>query len=344
MKLRKGRKILIFIVGLVIVIGSVFHKQLSYGLMQARGQFKILNQAKPIDYFLSSADFADSLKSKLQRIPKIKRYANDSLKLPAEGQYEKVFDQKGKDVLWVVTAAEPFQLKSYKWKFPILGEVGYKGFFIYEKAEREAEILSSQGFDVRIRPVGAWSTLGWFNDPIMSRVLERSEAKLAEVIFHELIHDVVYIKDSTDFNENLASFLGRKMTLKYLRDANYTSEDIKNYQARVQDALRLNSFINEQLNFFTQVYNNSENLDERDRRIIKKESFDVFKQQLGLIQFNNQGYADYLIKNDSLNNAHLLAFERYGGIQGKLEEQYRADFDGDVLEMLAYYAENFNSI
>ena len=88
---------------------------------------------------MNSPDFPDSLKSKLKLLDEIKRYAVDSLSLPAEDQYEKVFDQKGKDVLWVVTAAEPYELKSYTWQFPILGEVSYKGFFIYKEAEKEAE-------------------------------------------------------------------------------------------------------------------------------------------------------------------------------------------------------------
>jgi len=344
MKLARGRKILILALLLIIAMCSLFYKELSYGFMQAKGQFKIIKEAQPVSYFLNSPDFPDSLKHKLKILDEIKRYAVDSLSLPAEDQYEKVFDQKGKDVLWVVTAAELFELKSYTWQFPILGEVSYKGFFIYKEAEKEAEKLSNKGFDVRIRPVGAWSTLGWFNDPLMSKLLERSEAKLAEVIFHELIHDVVYIKDSTDFNENLASFLGRKMTLKYLRDTNCSSEEINQYQSNIQDALRLNSFINNQLSFFNELYIGLEGLDDSQKARAKDSAFINLRNQLSMLQFNNPAYADYLIQNDMLNNAHLLAVERYGSIQQKLEQQYFSYFDEDVLKMLAYYATNFNSI
>jgi hypothetical protein len=134
------------------------------------------------------------------------------------------------------------------------------------------------------------------------------------------------------------------MTLKYLRDSNYSSEEINQYQSNIQDALRLNSFINNQLSFFNELYIGLESLDDSQKVKAKDKAFINFRNQLSMLQFNNPAYADYLIQNDSLNNAHLLAFERYGSIQQKLEEQYLSDFDEDVLKMLAYYATNFNSI
>ncbi len=329
---------------LLLLVLAVFRKELSYGLMQAKGQLMILREARPIDYYLTASNFPDSLKQKLPLLAQIKTYAADSLGLPAANQYNKLYDQKGQDVLWVVTAAERFSLINYQWNFPLLGEVSYKGFFVYAKALETAKKLDDNGFDTRIRPVGAWSTLGWFDDPLMSRLLERSEAKLAEVIFHELVHDVVYIKDSTDFNENLATFISREMTVRYLIDLQRPEAEITCYKKQLSDAQMLNRFVNRQLLSFDSLYAASRHLNISQRQHLKRNGFAKFKSKLSAVAFETEGYSQFLLQNDSLNNANLLAFDRYGGIQDELASQYKNKFGRDVLKMLAYYEANFSSL
>lgn len=330
-----------------LVIGLIayacFYNTINYGLMQASGQFHVLKDAKPIQYFLDKPDFPDSLKQKLRLLAKIKKYAIDSLKLPAENQYNTMYDQNGADILWVVTAAQPYELIDYKWNFPVLGEVSYKGFFDHDALLEEQQQLEGLGLDTRTRSVGAWSTLGWLDDPILSKMLERSEAKLAEVIFHELIHDVVYIEDSTDFNENLATFLGRKMAIGYLEHYHH-DEMLLVYHNQLADAFRLNSFINKQLNYLDSVYATFNSLSELARERQKQQAFMRLKNALQLIPFNDEHYADFLLLNDSLNNSHLMAFDRYGGLQQELEAHYNSRFEQDVLKMLDFYRMNFNSL
>ena len=110
--------------------------------------------------------------------------------------------------MWVVMACEPFALKPKEWKFPIIGSVPYKGFFKKERAEALKAELEKEGWDVMVRNPGGWSTLGWFTDPILSKMLMRSEGDLANLIIHEMSHATIFVKDSVEFNENLATFIG----------------------------------------------------------------------------------------------------------------------------------------
>lgn len=205
--------VIVFIVGY-----SIFNFQLvKYGIAQLKGQVKILYHAEPIEKKLIDPTFPDSLKAKLRLIQEIKRFAHDSLGLIVSKNYTKVFDQKGKPVLWVITASRAFSMQAYDWNFPFLGNVSYKGFFEKERGEPEFKRLEQFGYDVEYRPVSAWSTLGWFEDPILSNMLKRSEGQLAELIIHELTHTTLYLPGSVDYNENFATYVGENGAIQFLK-------------------------------------------------------------------------------------------------------------------------------
>lgn len=199
------------LVALVIVIYLVWqHELVSYGIMQAKGQLEVLWNARPVDELLSDSKVPDSLKNKVILVQEIKEFAIDSIGLDNSGSYQSVYDQKGKPILWVITATEPFSLDDREWRFPLLGTFSYKGFFNHDKALQEKSELAEQGLDTGIRTVSAWSTLGFFDDPILSSLLFRSDGQVANTIIHELTHGTVFIKDSLRLNENIASFIGNK--------------------------------------------------------------------------------------------------------------------------------------
>ncbi|HEY9489631.1 MAG TPA: aminopeptidase, partial [Chryseosolibacter sp.] len=201
---------------LILVLVIAHWDLVKYGLEQGRGQLNIVWNAKPVEEFLESAGFPDSLKSKLHLIDQVRKFAIDSLSLRDTKNYKTLFDQKGEEVMWVVMASEPFQLKAKEWTFPVIGSVPYKGFFDREKAAKLRNELEEVGWDVNIRNPGGWSTLGWFTDPILSKMLERNEGDLANLIIHEMSHATIFVKDSIDFNENLATFIGDRGTEKFL--------------------------------------------------------------------------------------------------------------------------------
>ncbi len=315
---------------------------IQYGIMQGKGQWEVISKAEPIEKFLQSDQVPDSIKYKLHLINSVKSYATTYLEMPIEGQYNTVYDQKGKDILWVVTASEPHKLKPYQWKFPFLGTVEYKGFFVEEESFKLKKELQSQGYDVRVRNAAAWSTLGILNDPILSKMLEYSEGRLAELIIHELTHDVVFIKDSVNFNENLATFIGIKGAEGFLQhhfpdDSSY----LKRYRKRLKDKEDLNNFIRNWLPRFKRVYQEIRYNTIVEKEQIKFETFQNFKAELRELKFSNKNYAAFILDDDEFNNANLLAFRRYTGDLLKLQQEYEEVHQSDIKRMLKYYEENY---
>ncbi len=201
---------------IILALVIVYWELIAYGFRQGKGQFTIIWNAKPVEEVLADPAFPDSLKAKLNLIRQVRRYAIDSLGLKDTENYKTLYDQQSEEIMWVVTACEPFRFKPKEWKFPILGAVPYKGFFNKEKAISLRNELEKEGWDTSIRNPGGWSTLGWFTDPILSKMLERTKGDLANLIIHEMVHSTIFVKDSVDFNENLATFIGDRGAEKFL--------------------------------------------------------------------------------------------------------------------------------
>ena len=212
--LKRGLKILF---GLIIILSLFNCESLFYGFNQGIGQLNIIWKAKPLDHYLKDDSYPDSLKSKIRLINEIKQFAVDSLGIFPSKNYTKMYDQQGIAGMYVVTACEPYALKSYKWSFPIVGDFAYKGFFKKRRAVKEVKSLKKDGYDTDIGEVNAWSTLGWFKDPVMSSMLNKNEGQLASLLIHELTHSTIFVKNDVQFNENLASFIGDKGALLFLQ-------------------------------------------------------------------------------------------------------------------------------
>lgn len=200
----------IFLVFLLFVVSyCIWQRELvAYGFRQAKGQIKVLREARPVAKVMADVTFPDSLKAKIRLIQEIKKFAIDSLGLEESGSYEKLYDQKGKPLVWVVVGAKKYALEPKTWDFPILGRFYYKGHFDITRIKNEASDLQKLGYDTQINEVSAWSTLGILNDPILSSMLERSEGQLAALIIHELTHGTLFTGTDLTFNENLADFVG----------------------------------------------------------------------------------------------------------------------------------------
>src|SRR5690606_16862314 len=137
-----------------------------------------------------------------------------------------------------------FALKPVEWKFPLLGSFPYKGFFEYDMALKEKAKLDGDSLDTNIGVVGGWSTLGWFKDPILSNMLLRSEGDLSDLIIHELTHGTLFVKDSVDFNENLATFIGKKGARRFLKQVfGVNSKEYIQYEEGSKDSERFTSHI-----------------------------------------------------------------------------------------------------
>ncbi|NUT63558.1 aminopeptidase [Herbaspirillum sp. C9C3] len=176
----------------------------SYYAQAAHGQFSLLAQAKPLQDWIDDPATSSALKAKLQTVREIRRYAVTELDLPDNGSYRSYAQLDRPFVLWNVVAAPELSLQPKQWCFPIAGCVDYRGYYHLKDAQAYAETLKAEGYDVQVAGVPAYSTLGWFDDPVISTFIQYPDGELARLIFHELAHQTVYAPGDTSFNEGFA--------------------------------------------------------------------------------------------------------------------------------------------
>ena len=176
----------------------------SYYWQAIGGQLELWQKSRTIETVRLDPEVTPAVKAKLGAALDIREFASRELDLPANGSYRKYADLKRAYVVWNVFASEEFSVATKQWCFPIAGCVSYRGYFNPDGAKAYAETLSSQRYDVYVSGVPAYSTLGWFDDPILNTFIHYPETELARLIFHELAHQVVYIKDDSEFNESFA--------------------------------------------------------------------------------------------------------------------------------------------
>lgn len=178
--------------------------QIGYFAQAAHGQFTLLSEAQPIDEWLANPSVEDKLKIKLARVKEIRKFAARELGLPNNASYTTYADLKRPFVMWNVVATPELSLKPLEWCFPIAGCVTYRGYYSKEDAQAYAAKLRAQHYDVTVSGVPAYSTLGWFTDPVLSTFIQYPDGELARLVFHELAHQVVYVPGDSRFNESFA--------------------------------------------------------------------------------------------------------------------------------------------
>jgi predicted aminopeptidase len=173
-------------------------------------QARILSVREPIEEIARRGPMSAPVRAKLGLVLEARGFAARDLELRA-GESFTSYSQLDRDTLiLVVSAAHADQLRAHTWWFPIVGRVPYKGYFDFAAARREARRLADAGLDVYLRPADAYSTLGWFNDPLLSTTLARDSMELVKTVVHELTHNTFYAAGSAGFNESFASFVGSR--------------------------------------------------------------------------------------------------------------------------------------
>ena len=216
-------------------------QSVSYYTQAAVGQSALLWHSRPIDEVIRDPKTSDPLRDRLRFVESVRDYAESELFLPATGSYRR-FTDIGRDfVLWSVVAAEEFSTQPELFCHPITGCVAYQGYFDRADALAFAEGLESTGYETAVGPVAAYSTLGWFADPVLSSVLHYPDTQLAELIFHELAHELLFIPGDTTFNESFATFVARAVVEQWLTDSGRTTalEEFKADAARHDKTVNL---------------------------------------------------------------------------------------------------------
>lgn len=192
---------------LIIILSMILTgcETVSYYYQAIEGQISILNQRQDIADVLADPQTSAETRAKLELVLEIRKYAAEQLRLPVNDSYSQYVDVEREYVVWNVFAAPAFSVSPKTWCYPIAGCVAYKGFFAEADAQAHAAKLATEGFDVYVGGVAAYSTLGWFEDPILNTFLYRSDAGLVGLLIHELAHQQLYVQNDSAFNESFAS-------------------------------------------------------------------------------------------------------------------------------------------
>ena len=342
------KKIILGVLLLIIAFCAWNCNVILYGINQGIGQVKIVREAKPIEEVLKDPNFPDSLKSKLLLIQEIKKFAVDSLGICKSDNYTTVYDQKGEPIMWVITACKPYSFEPYEWHFPFLGKFTYKGYFKKEKAEKELAELKAEGYDIELGTAKAYSTLGIFKDPILSEMLKSHPGSIARLIIHELTHGTLYIKDSVAYNENLATFVGDKGAILFLKyKYGEQSKEMKDYLGNITDIKKFSKHVLSGMKESDQLYKSERfiNLPEEQKKKEKTEKIKQITLAADTISFyNKERFSELFSPGFEANNNFFLTYVMYREDQSLFEVEFRTKFHSNFKEYLNYLKSKYSTL
>ncbi len=286
-------------------------------------QTKLLQSRKAISETLKRDDLTEAQKAKLHLVGEAKAFAESKLGLKKSKNYTSYVQLEEPYVTYIVQASFPYELKPYLWKFPFVGEVPYKGYFRKALAEKEAEALRAKQFDVYTRGVSAYSTLGWFQDSVLSSMLRYEEYDLVETIIHETVHTTLFIKDAAEFNERMATFLGREgMKLFYQERGEAGAAVLKRAADDSHDQALFSAFLTREVEEMKKWYEDgkkagSVSAEQKSARL--KEIQARFTKDVRP-KMKTKAYEEF--EKRELNNAVLLAYRTYEYSLSDFEKLY----------------------
>jgi predicted aminopeptidase len=284
--------------------------QIGYYAHTGYNQMGLLWNRVPVEKALKDPRLSPEQKEKLKLAEAAREFAQKKLGLKSNGNYASFVWLDRDAVTYVVQVAQADALKAYRWKFPFIGKVPYKGFFKKSLAEKEAASFPPEKYDTWIRGVKAYSTLGWFRDPITSPMLTYSDRDLVETIIHELTHTTLYIKSNADFNERLATFVGVEGSKKFYREKEgENSPTVLLIEKEQKDLQAFSEFISAELKDLRAWYQQE---DKKEIPLHKKERIQKiqtdFEKRLQP-KLSTDLFSDF--PKRKLNNAVLLSYETY---------------------------------
>jgi len=297
----------------------------------------ILRARQPIHVVLNDSTVDPDTRGKLAYVVEARRFAADELGIDVGDSYT-MFTQLDRDTLaMVVTAAYPDRLVPKTWWFPIVGHVPYKGHFSLQAALNEEASLAAEGYDTWVRPTAAFSTLGWFNDPILSTALRTDEVEVVTTVIHELSHQHLFLPGQVTFNESFATFVGRVGAARYFCTREGSGPDSVKCQgalARWRDVQRFSQYLDDFVERLEAVYDDPALTPEQkivDRLPVIADALHDFDERVAP-ELEALTFAGF--RNQPVNNATLLSRIRYYNRLADFDA-FLATHDGDLVRALA---------
>jgi predicted aminopeptidase len=298
---------LLFIISLFFLNGC---SHMAYYSQAIGGQWEIFTRSQTIENLLTDSETSPPLKQQLASILKMRHFATEILHLPDNGSYTHYADLERPYVVWSVFATPQFAFTPKLWCFPIVGCVSYRGYFSEAPAQALAETLRTEGYDVYVAGIPAYSSLGWFSDPVLNTMLAWPTYQIAGIIFHELAHQKLYIQDDTSFNEAFAMTV-EEVGIERWMAQNGTPEEMAAYQTSQK---RHQAFVDLILKTRHELETLYEEQEEGGNRLqaAKTEAFEKLLQDYAELKKQWGGYSGYdnWFAKD-LNNAKLLSVVTY---------------------------------
>jgi predicted aminopeptidase len=293
----------------------------AYLAQATQGQWRLMRTRRPIDRVLADPATSSVLKSRLQVVQDARNFASSDLALPDNRSYRSYADLGRPYVVWNVVAAPEFSIEPLRWCFPFTGCLSYRGYFHERSARAFADTLAARGNDTLVAGVTAYSTLGHFADPVLNTMMRYGELDLVATIFHELAHQLIYVKGDSEFNESFAVSVeqeglsrwlaarGRSVELQHFLELRRAEQQI--IHAFAAGRAELNSLYHEPLS--------AQRMRERKRELMAAIGDNV--RELERQHQLRSGYGDWIAAG--LNNAHLASIATYSdcvpGFQRLLE-------------------------
>ena len=281
---------------------------LQYYSQSISGQLSLMMKREDIGELIRDDAIDEPTRHKLRRVLSIRRFASEQLHLPDNSSYTSYADLGRPYAVWNVFAAPVLSVKPKTWCFPVAGCVPYRGYFKREDALTYAESLKAEGYDVYVGGISAYSTLGWFDDPVLNTILNRPEPQLAGLLFHELAHQKLYVKDDATFNESFATTVELEGVRRWLAQNQHT-DTFTSYQKGKQRQAQFIKLVIRTRDELEALY--ASNLSDDDKLKQKSQHFSSLQQRYSKLkkQWNDNSYDKWFSRE--LNNARIATIGTY---------------------------------
>ena len=307
----------------VVLMGVSACSSIGYYWQSVSGHVHLMNAARPVEQWLADDAVPQALKTRLALSQRIRDFAITELKLPDNASYRRYADLQRSAAVWNVVAAPEFSLTLKTWCFPVAGCVGYRGYFSELEAKAEAARIRAEGLEVSVYGVPAYSTLGWLDwaggDPLLNTFIRYPEGELARLIFHELAHQVVYVKNDTAFNESFSTAVERLGGRRWLdiETARGNAQAASDYAAFDQRRQQFRALTQRTRRALVAVYKQNVPQDQQKRAqaatksIAKEAAMQAFRADYAQLRLSWGGYAGYDAWVLQANNAAFGAQAAY---------------------------------